>query len=380
MIVGVPREVKPDESRVGMLPVGAELLTRDGHSVVVERGCGIGAGFTDDQYVAAGASVVDGAADVWGKADLIVKVKEPQPKEIPMMRRGQLVFTYYHFAAAKEMTEGCLKQGITSIVYETLEQPGPTGRPTLPLLTPMSEVAGKMSVQEGAKYLEKPQGGRGILLGGVPGVAPAKCVVLGGGVVGTCAAKMAAGLGAHVIIMDVNLDRLRYLDDVMPKNCITVFSEPHAIRRHIEDADLVIGAVLIPAAKAPSLVRREDLKRMKPGSVVVDVAIDQGGCIETSRATTHSDPIYTVDGVIHYCVANMPGAVPRTSTLGLTNATLPWVLRIANASKNGGPKAGVYAIAKSDPGFAQAVGTEDGKLFSKPVAEAHGMEFTALKV
>ena len=369
MIVGVPKEVKPDESRVGMLPVGAELLLRDKHRVVVEKGAGLGAGFSDEQYEAAGAAIVPTAAEVWAHADLIVKVKEPQPKEIPQMRRGQLVFTYFHFAADKEMTMGCLKQGITSIVYETLEQPGPTGRPTLPLLTPMSEVAGKMSVQNGAKYLERPQGGRGILLGGVPGVSPAKVVILGGGVVGTCAAKMAAGLGAHVVILDVNLDRLRYLDDVMPKNCVTVYSEPHAIRRHIEDADLVIGGILIPAARAPYLVRREDLKRMRPGAVVVDVAIDQGGCFETSRPTTHSDPIFTVDGVIHYCVANMPGAVPRTSTLALTNATLPWAVKIANH--------GVSAIARQDPGFAKAIGTADGKLHSKPVAEAHGLEYMA---
>ncbi len=376
MIVGVPREVKSDESRVGMLPVGAELLKRDGHSVVVERGAGENAGFPDDLYIGAGATMVDSAAEVWGKADLIVKVKEPQAKEIAHMRRGQLVFTYYHFAADKPMTVGCLEKGVTSLVYETLEQPGPTGRPTLPLLTPMSEVAGKMSVQEGAKYLEKPQGGRGILLGGIPGVSPAKVVVLGAGIVGTCAAKMAAGLGGNVFILDVNLDRLRYLDDVMPANCTTVFSEPHAVRHHVRDADLVIGAVLIPAAKAPYLVRREDLKNMKPGSVIVDVAIDQGGCFETSRPTTHSDPIYTIDGVIHYCVANMPGAVPRTSTLGLTNATLPWVVRIANASKIGGAAAGIRAMAQADPGFAKAVGTEDGRLYSQPVAEAHGLEYS----
>lgn len=368
MIVGVPTEVKKDESRVGLLPVGAELLTRDGHNVLVQRGAGNGAGYADELYAAAGAKIVDSAADVWGKADLIVKVKEPQPAEIAMMRNGQSIFTYFHFAADKEMTVGCLRKGVTSIVYETLEQVGRSGKPELPLLTPMSEVAGKMSVQEGAKFLEAPLGGRGILLGGIPGVSPAKVVVLGGGVVGTCAARMAAGLGANVIIMDVNLDRLRYLDEVLPPNIRTVFSEPHAIRHHIADADLVIGAVLIPAAKAPHLIRRDDLKTMRRGSVIVDVAIDQGGCFETSRATTHSDPIYTVEGVIHYCVANMPGAVPRTSTLGLTNATLPWALRIANN--------GWRAIAKSDDGFAKAIGTENGRLYSKPVADAHGLEYT----
>ncbi|MBL0921487.1 MAG: alanine dehydrogenase [Phycisphaerales bacterium] len=371
MIVGVPAEVKSDESRVGLLPVGAELLTRDGHKVVVQRGAGEGAGFTDDQYIASGATIANTAAEVWAQADMIIKVKEPQAQEIPMMRRGQTVFTYFHFAADKEMTMGCLKQGITSVVYETLEQPGPTGRPTLPLLTPMSEVAGKMSVQEGAKFLERPQGGRGILLGGVPGVSPAKVVVLGAGIVGTCAARMAAGLGANVIIMDIDLERLRFLDMTLPPNIRTVFSEPHAIRHHVHEADLVIGAVLIVAAKAPRLVTKADLKLMKPGAVMVDVAIDQGGCFETSRATTHSNPIYTIDGVIHYCVANMPGAVPRTSTLGLTNATLPWAVKIANH--------GWKALAQKDAGFAKAIGTEDGRLYSKPVADAHGFEFTAPK-
>lgn len=367
MIVGVPREVKTDESRVGLLPVGAELLRRDGHTVLVQSGAGVDAGYTDDLYEKAGAVVVPSAERIWGEAELVVKVKEPQPQEIAQMRRGQQVFTYYHFAASKDLTVGCLKKGITSIVYETLEQPGPNGSRTFPLLTPMSEVAGKMSVQEGAKFLERPQGGRGILLGGVPGVSPAKVVVLGGGIVGTCAARMAAGLGANVFIMDINLDRLRYLDEVMPANIGTVFSEPHAIRHHLRDADLVIGAVLIPAAKAPHLIRREDLSTMREGAVLVDVAIDQGGCFETSRPTTHSDPIYTVDGVIHYCVANMPGAVPRTSTLALTNATLPWVLRIAAS--------GARAIADRDPWFAMAMGVEDGKLYQKPVAEAHSLEF-----
>lgn len=368
MIVGVPAEVKKDESRIGMQPVGAELLRRDGHSVLVQRGAGLGAGFTDEDYAKAGATIVDAAADVWGKADLVVKVKEPQPQEIAMMRAGQQVFTYYHFAADRNLTVGCIEAGITAIVYETLEQPGPGGRPTLPLLTPMSEVAGKMSVQQGAKYLERPQGGRGILLGGVPGVEPARVVVLGGGIVGTCAARMAAGLGANVWLLDVNLDRLRYLDEVLPRNITTVYSEPHAIRRLIRTADLVIGAVLIPAAKAPHLIRKSDLKDMPEGSVIVDVAIDQGGCFETSRPTTHSDPIYTIDGVTHYCVANMPGAVPRTSTIALTNATLPWVLRIANQS--------AHALAKKDRGFAQAIGIEKGKLLSWPVAEAHDLEYT----
>jgi alanine dehydrogenase len=368
MIVGVPTEVKKDESRVGLRPVGAELLRRDGHTVLVQKGAGLGAEFTDEDYTKAGATIVDAAADVWRQADLVVKVKEPQPDEIRMMRAGQQVFTYYHFAANRDLTVGCMEAGITAIVYETLEQPGPSGRMTLPLLTPMSEVAGKMSVQQGAKYLERPQGGRGILLGGVPGVEAARVVVLGAGVVGTCAARMAAGLGANVWLLDVNLDRLRYLDEVLPRNVTTVFSEPYAIQRLIRTADLVVGAVLIPAAKAPHLIRKSDLKDMPEGSVIVDVAIDQGGCFETSRPTTHSDPIYTVDGVVHYCVANMPGAVPRTSTIALTNATLPWVLRIANQS--------AHAIAKVDYGFSQAIGIEKGKLLSRPVAEAHDLEYT----
>lgn len=365
MIVGVPAEVKSDEYRVGMRPVGVELLRRDGHSVIVQSGAGRGSGYEDEDYRRAGASIVAGPERVWGEANMVVKVKEPQPPEIKMMRRDQFVFTYFHFAADKALTLGCLESGAVAIVYETLEQPGPHGRSTLPLLTPMSEVAGKMSVQEGAKFLERPQGGRGILLGGVTGTPPANVLVLGGGVVGINAARMAAGLGASVIVTDISLDRLRYLDEVMPPNVHPTYSEPHAIREAIKTSDLVIGGVLISGAKAPHLISRADLKTMMPGSVIVDVSIDQGGCVETSRPTTHKEPIYSVDGVIHYCVANIPGAVPRTSTQALTNATLPWVLRIAEH--------GWEKLAKQDVGFAMAINMAGGSLFNQPVADAHGL-------
>src|SRR5262245_34347173 len=343
MIVGVPTEVKKDEYRVGMRPVGAEVLTHQGHTVLVQAGAGVGSGFPDEQYDAAGAKIVPTADDVWGKADLIVKVKEPQPQEITLIRENQTVFTYFHFAADKELTLGCMNSKCIAAAYETLTDK----RGYLPLLTPMSEIAGKLSVQEGAKYLERPQGGRGILLGGVPGVEPGHVLIIGGGVVGTCAAKVAAGMGAHVVIVDINLDRLRELDDFMPKNVNVVYSDPQAIRERLNWADLVVGAVLIPGAKAPHLISRADLKHMKPGSVIVDVAIDQGGCVETARVMTHSNPIYTVDGVVHYCVGNMPGAVARTSTQALTNATLPWVLKLA--------RYGADKLAKMDPHFADAI-------------------------
>lgn len=369
MIVGVPREVKADEYRVGLLPVGVELLTRRGHKVVVETGAGVGTGFEDSAYEDAGATILPDAAKVWERAEMIVKVKEPQAAEYPHMRDGQTVFTYFHLAADRELTLACMDRRIVAVAYETLEQPGPYGRPTLPLLTPMSEIAGKMATQEGAKYLERPQGGRGVLLGGVPGVEPGRVLILGGGIVGTCAAKVAAGMGADVVIMDVNLDRLRYLDDVMARNVTPLYSDPHAIRNYLSWADLVIGAVLLPGAKAPHLVKRDDLSRMKPGSVIVDVSIDQGGCVETSRVTTHGKPVYEVDGVVHYCVGNMPGAVSRTSTQALTNATMPWVLRLADH----GPK----KLAQNDPGFRMAINASDGKLLNAPVAEAHGLEVNA---
>src|SRR5215210_4130655 len=315
MRVGVPKEVKADEYRVGMMPVGADQLVRAGHSVVVETQAGVASGFPDEDYVRAGAAIARSADEVFGGAEMIVKVKEPQPAEIARFRPGQVVFTYFHLAADAALTQACLKSGIVAIAYETIKD----RKGTLPLLTPMSEIAGKMSIQEGAKYLEKPMMGRGILLGGVPGVEPAHVVVLGGGIVGTNAAKVAAGLGANVIIMDINLDRLRYLDDVMPANVTTIYSDPLTIKQYLRDADLVIGAVLIPGAKAPRLVSKRDLTDMKNGSVIVDVAIDQGGCIETSKPTTHQNPTYVVEGVVHYCVTNMPGAVGRTSTIALCN-------------------------------------------------------------
>lgn len=366
MIVGCPSEVKSDEYRVGLPPVGAEMLTKRGHKVLVQADAGVGAGFADADYRAAGAEIVPSADLVWSKADMIVKVKEPQSQEWPHMREGQVVFTYFHFAADRDLTLACLERKIIAIAYETLEQPGPHGRPTLPLLTPMSEIAGKMATQEGAKYLERPQGGRGILLGGVPGVEPGKVLILGGGVVGTCAAKVAAGMGADVVIMDVNLDRLRYLDDVMARNVTPIYSDPQAIRTYLSWADLVVGAVLLPGAKAPHLVKREDLKRMKPGAVLVDVSIDQGGCFETSKVTTHGKPTYVVDGIVHYCVGNMPGAVARTSTQALANATLPWTLELADK--------GYEALAKKDAGFRAAINTERGRLVNRPVGEAHGLE------
>jgi alanine dehydrogenase len=361
MRVGVPKEIKSDEYRVALMPVGAELLIRQGHKVLVQTQAGVGSGFSDADYKAVGARIVPKAADVFESADMIIKVKEPQPPEIPMFRPGQIIFTYLHFAASEKLTRACLKSGIVAIAYETIRDR--QGR--LPCLTPMSEIAGKMSIQEGAKYLEKPMMGRGILLGGVPGVAPANVVILGAGVVGTNAAKVAAGLGANVVLMDVNLERLRYLDDVMPANVHTIYSDAHTVRDHLCQADLVVGAVLIPGAIAPRLVTRKDLKNMKTGSVIVDVAIDQGGCIETSHPTTHQKPTYVVDGVVHYCVANMPGAVGRTSTIALCNATLPYALKLAGL--------GYEKAAKEDPGFAEGINMVQGRLTNAPVAGAFGM-------
>lgn len=365
MIVGVTKEIKTHEYRVGMLPVAAELLTRQGHTALVEEGAGSGSGFTDEQYAAAGATIVSKAAEIFAKADLIVKVKEPQPVEIEMLREGQILFTYLHLAANRELTTGMLKSGCIGVAYETLTNKA--GQ--LPLLIPMSEVAGKMSVQEGAKYLEKEKGGLGVLLGGIPGVESGHVVVIGGGTVGTCAAKMASGLGAKVRLLDVNLDRLRELDNFMPNNVSLLYSDEHTLRESLSWADLVVGAVLVPGAAAPKLVRREHLKLMKTGSVIVDVAVDQGGCCETTKPTTHDDPTFVVDGVIHYCVANMPGAVARTSTIGLNNATMPWTLRLADV--------GAYEIAKFDPGFAAAINVDRGRLTNKPVADAHGLEYVA---
>ncbi len=361
MLVGVPKEVKTDEYRVAMIPVGVEELTRAGHKVLIQTGAGQGSGISDAQYAVNGAEIVDSADEIWRRAELMVKVKEPLPAEWALMRPGQMVFTYFHFAADEPLTRAVIASEITAIAYETIKD----ARGQLPLLTPMSEVAGRMSIQEGAKYLERPFEGRGILLGGVPGVLPAHVVILGGGVVGANAAKVAAGLGANVTIMDINLDRLRYLDDVMPKNVTTLFSDRHNILDSLTLADLVIGAVLIPGARAPYLVRREDLKRMKPGSVIVDVAIDQGGCIETSKPTTHSEPTYIVDEVIHYCVTNMPGAVGRTSTYALTNVTLPYALQLANK--------GFQRAVKDNPALLQGVNIHYGKVTNQAVAATFGM-------
>ena len=367
MKIGVPREIKPDEYRVAILPVGVEELRHAGHTVLVESGAGQGSGIADAEYHSAGGTVLADAAEIWAEAELVVKVKEPQPSEWPLLRPGQTVFTYFHFAAEEDLTRAILASGITAIAYETLRDP----RGGLPLLTPMSEVAGRMSIQEGAKYLERPQEGRGILLSGVPGVAPAEVAILGGGVVGSNAAKVAAGLGATVRILDINLDRLRYLDDIMPPNVTTLYSDRHTILESIERADLVIGAILITGARAPRLVRREDLGRMKNGAVIVDVAIDQGGCIATSRPTTHRAPTYLVDGVVHYCVTNMPGAVGRTSTYALCNVTLPYVLLLANH--------GWRAAAAADPGIAAGVNIHRGLVTNRAVAETFAMSFHPLE-
>jgi alanine dehydrogenase len=366
MIVGVPREIKPDEYRVAMLPVGAEELTHRGHTVLIEAGAGQGSGIADAQYQAAGAIVVTEAAEIWSQAELVVKVKEPQPSEWTLLRSGQVVFTYFHFAADEPLTRAIIDSGITAIAYETLRD----ARGGLPLLTPMSEVAGRMSIQEGAKFLERPQEGRGILLSGVPGVAPAEIAILGGGVVGSNAAKVAAGLGATVRILDINLDRLRYLDDIMPPNVTTLYSDRHTILESLERADLVIGAVLITGALAPRLVRREDLARMKNGVVIVDVAIDQGGCVATSRPTTHRQPTYLVDGVVHYCVTNMPGAVGRTSTYALCNVTLPYALQLATY--------GWRNVAASDCGVAEGINIDHGRVTNQAVAATFGLPFSTL--
>jgi alanine dehydrogenase len=365
MIVGVPREIKRDEYRVAMLPVGAEEFVRAGHTVLVEAGAGQGSGLSDQDYQQVGAELVARAEEIFARADLILKVKEPQPQEWPLVRRGQVLFTYFHFAASRELTEAMLATDATCVAYETLRD----DRGRLPLLTPMSEVAGRMSIQEGAKYLERPQMGRGILLGGVPGVAPAHITILGGGVVGANAAKIAAGFRADVAILDVNMDRLRYLDDIMPPNVNCLYSDRHTIREQLKRADLVIGSVLIPGAKAPLLVRREDLRMMKPGSVIIDVAIDQGGCTETSRPTTHSNPTYIEDDVVHYCVTNMPGAVGRTSTYALCNVTLPWALELANR--------GLEAASRLPP-IAAAVNIHRGQITNQAVAESFGMPWVQL--
>ncbi|HSJ32766.1 MAG TPA: alanine dehydrogenase [Longimicrobiales bacterium] len=367
MIIGVPKEIKTNENRVALVPGGAEALVQAGHTVVVETTAGVGSGFPDEAYVNAGAQMLDTAEEVWQRADMIMKVKEPIAVEWPRMRKDQVIFTYFHFAAAEDLTRAVMDSGAIAIAYETVQLP--TGE--LPLLTPMSEVAGRMAIQEGAKYLEKFFGGRGMLLGGVPGVMPAKVVVIGGGIVGSNAARMAAGLGAKVVILDVSLNRLRYLADVMPANVTTLYSNRYNILEQISDADLVVGAVLLPGAKAPNLVRREDLKSMMDGSVIVDVAVDQGGCVETIKPTTHENPIYVVDGVVHYAVANMPGAVSRTSTLALTNATFPYAVTLANK--------GWKAACRDDRALALGLNVIDGKVTYPGVADAFGLDYTPIE-
>jgi alanine dehydrogenase len=363
--IGVPKEIKTNENRVALVPAGAEALVAAGHSVMMEKGAGEGSGFPDSAYTSAGAKIGADADSVWRDADMIMKVKEPIKPEWPRMRKGQMIFTYFHFAADKELTLAHIKSGAVCVAYETVELPSRE----LPLLTPMSEVAGRMAVQEGAKYLEKLYGGRGVLLGGVPGVAPGKVVILGGGIVGINAAKMAAGLGAKVTVLDLSLERLRYLSDVMPANVTLIYSNRHNILEQISTADLVVGAVLIPGAVAPRLIRREDLKVMQSGAVIVDVAIDQGGCVESIHATTHENPTYVVDGIIHYGVANMPGGVPRTSTLALTNATFPYAMQLANK--------GWKQALKENAALKKGLNIVDGKVTYPAVAEAFALPYTS---
>lgn len=366
MIIGVPKEVKDHESRVGLVPSGVTALGEAGHQVIVQTGAGAASSLPDSEYVEAGADILATAAEVWNRADLVIKVKEPQPLEYPFLRPGLLLFTYLHLAPLPELTDRLLEAKVSAVAYETIRE----ADHSLPLLTPMSEVAGRMSVQIGAQYLEAPNGGRGILLGGIPGVAPANVVIIGGGVVGHNAAKMAIGLGAHVTIIDKNLNRLRELDDIYSSQIVTLASNVHTVRDALRHADLVIGAVLIPGAAAPKLVRREMVSNMRKGAVMVDVAIDQGGCFETAHATTHTDPIYYVDGVLHYCVSNMPAAVPHTSTFGLTNATFPYLMQLANKGLE-------KACAGSQP-IREGVNTYQGHVTYPAVAESQGKPWKEL--
>ena len=366
MIIGAPKEVKDHESRVGLVPSGVTALVEAGHQVIVQSGAGRGSSISDQEYIEAGAAILATAAEVWQQADLVIKVKEPQPSEFPFLRPGLVLFTYLHLAPLPDLTQALLDSRTHSVAYETIREPNGS----LPLLTPMSEVAGRMSVQIGAQYLEAPNGGRGILLGGVPGTAPANVVILGGGIVGHNAAKIACGLGANVTIIDRNLNRLRELDDIYNGAVMTLASNVHTIRESLRLADLVIGAVLIPGAAAPKLVRRDMIKIMKPGSVMVDVAIDQGGCFETSRPTTHTDPIYYVDSVLHYCVSNMPAAVPHTSTYALNNATLPYLLTLANS--------GLEAAARASRPIAEGINTYNGHCVYQAVADSQSRPFTPL--
>ncbi|MBW2030118.1 MAG: alanine dehydrogenase [Deltaproteobacteria bacterium] len=363
MILGILKEIKAEENRVSMTPAGVEVMKHHGHRVLVEKDAGTGSGFSDGAYLRAGAEMADTPERIYEQADMVMHVKELLPPEYPLIREGQILFTYLHLAAAEELTRALMASGSVCIAYETIQKEDGS----LPLLTPMSEVAGRMAIQQGAKYLEMAQGGQGILLGGVPGVDPGTVLIIGGGVVGINAAKMACGLGAKVYVLDTSLERLRYLSDVMPRNCFLLMSSPATIRKLVREADVVVGAVLIPGAKAPNLVTRDMLKTMKEGAVLVDVAIDQGGCFETSRPTTHGDPTFIVDGVVHYCVANMPGAVAKTSTIALTNATLPYALEIADKGWKG--------AMKENPEIRLGANVVMGKVTCKGVAEAFGLEF-----
>ncbi|WP_337043462.1 alanine dehydrogenase [Emticicia sp. 17c] len=367
MIIGVPKEIKNNENRVALTPAGVAELKKHGHTVYVQSTAGEGSGFQDEEYTKAGANLLPTIEEVYGIAEMIIKVKEPIASEYSLIKKDQLLFTYFHFASSEELTHAMIKQQAVCLAYETVEK----ADRSLPLLVPMSEVAGRMAIQEGAKYLEKPLKGKGILLGGVPGVPPAKVLVLGGGIVGTQAAKMAAGLGARVVIMDVSLPRLRYLSDIMPQNVVTIMSNHYNIREAIREADLVVGAVLIPGAKAPHLITREMLKDMRPGTVIVDVAVDQGGCIETCTPTTHENPTFVIDDVVHYCVANMPGAVPYTSTLALTNATLPYAIQLANK--------GWKKACTENEELKKGLNVVGGKVVYKGVADAFGLDLSEVE-
>lgn len=366
MIIGVPKEIKNNENRVALTPAGVAELRKQGHKVNLQTTAGLGSGFSDAEYAAAGANILANAERVFGESEMIMKVKEPIEQEYNLIQSGQLVFTYFHFASSEQLTYAMIDRKAVCLAYETVE----TKDRTLPLLVPMSEVAGRMSIQEGAKYLEKPLKGRGILLGGVPGVKPANVLILGGGVVGTQAAKMAAGLGANVTLMDLSLNRLRYLSDVMPANVHTMVSNEYNIREEIKHSDLIVGAVLIPGAKAPKLITRDMLKTMRPGTVLIDVAVDQGGCIETCKPTTHENPTFIIDNVVHYCVANMPGAVPYTSTLALTNATLPYALQLANK--------GWEKACKDNRELMLGLNVVNGKVVYKGVADAWGLKYESV--
>lgn len=367
MKIGIPREIKKNEYRVAVTPAGVAELVNCGHEVYIQQGAGAGSGFSDQDYTDKGARIASTMEMIYSTAELIIKVKEPLEEEYNLIKQHHIIFSYFHFASSLELTEAMCKSGAVCIAYETVTESGNT----LPLLTPMSEIAGRMSIQEGAKYLEKPMGGRGILLGGVPGVPPANVIILGGGIVGANAAKMAAGLGANVTLFDINIDRLRHLSDILPSNVTTIYSNSTNIRNLVSQADLIIGAVLIPGAKAPILISADMLKLMRPGTVLIDVAVDQGGCIETCKPTTHEAPTYSIDGIVHYCVANMPGAVPYSSTLALTNATLPYILKLANK--------GWEKAVRENAGLKEGLNIVHGKIVHQPLAESLHLPFVAIK-